>query len=109
MSGSAKRHRCKRTVGQSDWWLAWLEDVIEEHADLGAQSQEIREFRLVHVLRNIYDSRIPLQGARFPLDAPRHADVYSLLFPAPLQFNATQIEIRFDARYLALPMRRDEK
>ena len=109
MSGSAERHRCKRTVGQSDWWLAWLEDVIEEHADLGAQSQETREFCLVHVLRKTHDSPIPLQGARLPLDAPPHADVYSLLFLAPLQFNATQVEIRFDARYLALPTRRDEK
>ena len=47
--------------------------------------------------------RILLQGARLPFDAPPHADVYPLLFPAPLQFNATQAEIRFDARYLDLP------
>ena len=90
--------------------------VIEERADLGGQGQGVREFCLEHVLRNIHglacwyiDSRIPLQGARFPFDAPPHADVYPLLFPAPLQFNATQAEIRFDARYLALPLRRDEK
>jgi AraC-like DNA-binding protein len=74
------------------------------------------EFGLVHVLRNIHgvacwyvDSRIPLQGARFPFDAPLHADAYPLLFQCPLQFNAQQAEIRFDARYLALPLRRDEK
>ena len=90
--------------------------VIEERADLGRQGQGTREFCLVHVLRNIHglacwyiDSRIPLQAARFPFDAPPHADLYPLLFPAPLQFNATQAEIRFDARYLALPLRRDEK
>ena len=90
--------------------------VIEERADLGRQGQGTREFCLVHVLRNIHglacwyiDSRIPLQGARFPFDAPPHADVYSLLFPAPLEFNAARAEICFDARYLDLPLRRDEK
>ncbi len=76
----------------------------------------IKEFGLVHVLRNIHglacwyvDSRIPLQGARFPFAAPPHAGAYALLFPGPLQFNAPQAELRFDARYLALPLRRDEK
>ena len=74
------------------------------------------EFGLVHVLRNIHgvacwyvDSRIPLQGARFPFGAPPHADAYPVLFQGPLQFNAAQAEIRFDARYLALSLRRDEK
>jgi AraC-like DNA-binding protein len=74
------------------------------------------EFGLVHVLRNIHglacwyvDSRIPLQGARFPFAAPPHVEAYGLMFPGPLQFNAAQAEIRFDARYLALPLRRDEK
>ena len=76
---------------------------------------KVGEFGLVHVLRNIHgvacwyvDSRIPLQGARFPFDAPPHADAYPLLFQGPLQFNAPQVEIRFDARYLTLPLRRDE-
>jgi hypothetical protein len=32
------------------------------------------------------------------------------MFPGPnLQFKAAQAEIKFDARYLALPLRRDEK
>jgi len=78
---------------------------------------QVGEFSLVHVLRNIHglacwyvDSRIPLQGARFPFAAPPHAEAYGLMFPGPsLQFNAAQAEIRFDARYLALPLRRDEK
>jgi AraC-like DNA-binding protein len=86
--------------------------VVEEHADLGAA----REFMLVYVLRNIHglacwyiDSRIPLQGARFPFPAPVHADAYSFMFPGPREFDAAHAEIRFDARYLALPLRRDEK
>lgn len=78
---------------------------------------QVGEFALVHVLRNIHglacwyvDSRIPLQGARFPFAAPSHVEAYGLMFPGPLlQFNAAQAEIRFDARYLALPLRRDEK
>ncbi len=85
--------------------------MVEEHKP-GA----VCEFGLVHVLRNIHglacwyvDSRIPLQGARFPFAAPPHVDAYALMFPGPLQFNAAQAEIRFDARYLALPLRRDEK
>ena len=78
---------------------------------------QVGEFGLVHVLRNIHglacwyvDSRIPLQGARFPFAAPPHGEAYELMFPGPhLQFNAAQADIRFDARYLALPLRRDEK
>lgn len=86
--------------------------VVDEHADLGAA----REFMLVYVLRNIHglacwyiDSRIPLQGAKFPFFAPPHADAYSFMFPGPLDFGAARAEIRFDARYLELPLRRDEK
>ena len=77
---------------------------------------QVGEFGLVHVLRNIHglgcwyiDSRIPLQGAYFPFAAPPHADAYALMFPGPLQFGAAQASLRFDARYLALPLRRDEK
>ena len=91
--------------------------VVEEQADLGAHGAEVREFALVHVLRNIHglacwyvDSRIPLREARFPFPLPGHADALRLMFPpGPLRFDAAQAEIRFDARYLALPLRRDEK
>jgi AraC-like DNA-binding protein len=88
---------------------------IDEQAAI-SDGREGREFCLVHVLRNIHglacwyiDSRIPLQGAYFPFVAPPHADVYPLLFPGPVTFNAGQAVIRFDARYLGLPLRRDEK
>jgi AraC-like DNA-binding protein len=90
--------------------------VIEERADLGRHGQAAREFCLVHVLRNIHglaswyiDSRIPLLAARFPFPAPPHAEAYRFMFPGPLTFDAARAEIRFDARYLALPLRRDEK
>lgn len=91
--------------------------AIEEHANLARHGAAAREFCLVHVLRNIHglacwyiDSRIPLQGARLPFPAPAHGDAYSHMFPGgPLEFNAAQAAIRFDSRYLALPLRRDEK
>ena len=90
--------------------------VIEENADLAQQGQGVREFIMVYVLRNVHglacwyiDSRIPLHGASFPFPVPAHADAYRHMFPGgPLQFDAARAEIRFDARYLALPLRRDE-
>jgi len=85
--------------------------VIDEPADLG----EAREFTLVHVLRNIHglacwyvDSRIPLQEARFPFEPPPYAEVFPILFAPTVAFGARRAELRFDARYLALPLRRDE-
>ncbi len=75
-----------------------------------------REFSLVHVLRNIHglacwyvDSRIALREACFPFAAPPHASAYPYMFPTgELRFEAAQAQLRFDARYLALPLRRDE-
>jgi AraC-like DNA-binding protein len=85
---------------------------ITEHRDLGA----LREFCLVSVLRNIHglacwliDSRIPLQGAQFPFAAPPHQGVYGVLFSGPTSFDTAPAGIRFDTRYLALPLRRDER
>ena len=90
--------------------------VLEERGDLARHGQGAREFCLVHVLRNIHglacwyiDSRIPLQGAHFPLPKPTHGDAYALMFPGQIRFDAAQAELRFDTRYLALPLRRDEK
>ncbi|HNZ91585.1 MAG TPA: helix-turn-helix domain-containing protein, partial [Acidovorax sp.] len=75
----------------------------------------LREFCLVSVLRNIHglacwyvDSRIPLLSAQFGFAAPAHAEVYGVLFRAPVTFSAARTAITFDARYLALPLRRDE-
>lgn len=77
---------------------------------------ELRELSLAFVLRNIHglacwyvDSRIPLQAALFPFPAPHHADAYVHMFPGRQEFGAATAAIRFDARYLALPLRRDEK
>lgn len=84
---------------------------VTERRDLG----EVREFCLVSVLRNVLglacwliDSRIPLQGAQFAFAAPAHQSVYAVLFSGPSQFETAPTAIRFDARYLALPLRRDE-
>jgi AraC-like DNA-binding protein len=84
---------------------------LTETRDLGG----LREFCLVSVLRNIHglacwliDSRIGLQSAQFPFAAPVHADVYGVLFSGPTTFEAPTAALHFDARYLALPLRRDE-
>jgi len=84
---------------------------ITEHRDLGA----MREFCLVSVLRNLHgvacwliDSRIPLQGARFPFAAPAHQQVYAVLFSGATTFGQPQAQMQMDARYLDLPLRRNE-
>ncbi|MDI1245171.1 MAG: AraC family transcriptional regulator ligand-binding domain-containing protein, partial [Rhodoferax sp.] len=85
--------------------------TISEQRDL----KSLREFCLVSVLRNFHglacwliDSRIALQGAQFPFAAPAHQDVYGVLFAGPTVFDAAAATISFDARYLALPLKRDE-
>jgi AraC-like DNA-binding protein len=87
--------------------------TLEERRPLPA---EVRELSLAFILRNVHglacwyvDSRIPLQGAAFPFGAPPHADSYRHMFPGALQFDAPQAAIGFDAQYLKLPLRRDEK
>jgi len=78
--------------------------------------QEMRELCLLTSLRYAQgfacwaiDSRIPLQAVDFPFQAPRHAAVYTLLFQAPLHFGAAQAAIIFDAQYLSLSLRRDDR
>jgi AraC-like DNA-binding protein len=75
----------------------------------------MREFCLVTLLRYVLgyacwaiDSRIPLNESRFPFPAPAHADAYPLMFPGPVRFEAELAGFSFDARYLDLPLRRDE-
>lgn len=87
--------------------------TLAEHHPLPA---DVRELSLTFLLRNIHglacwyiDSRIPLLGASFPFPAPPHADAYAHMFPGSVQFGAAQAELRFDAAYLQLPLRRDEK
>ena len=85
---------------------------LSEHRDFGA----MREFCLLTSLRNLHgvacwlvDSRIPLQAVHLPFAPPSHADVYPRLFPGPVMFNAPSAGFDFDAHYLALPLRRDER
>ncbi len=84
---------------------------IHEARDFGP----MREFCLVSMLRNVLgyacwliDSRIALAETTLPFPAPPHADAYPLLFSGPLRFEADAAAFSFDARYLALPLRRDE-
>ena len=86
---------------------------IELRPDARAASPS--EFCVVSVLRNILgfacwlvDSRIPLQGAQFPYAPPEHVASYRVLFDGPCAFEAPHAALHFDARYLALPIRRDE-
>ncbi len=86
--------------------------AIEERRDLGA----MREFCLVSYLRYVHgyacwavDSRISLLDVGFPFPEPPHGDVYPLLFPGPVFFGADRAHFTFDARYLALPQRRDDR
>jgi AraC-like DNA-binding protein len=88
--------------------------TLTEHRPPGGDGS-LREFCSVSVLRNIHglacwfvDSRIPLLGAGFPFAAPPHADAYHVLFDGPTRFDAQETSIHFDARYLALPLKRDE-
>ncbi len=94
---------------------------VTENRALG----ELREFCLVSTLRYLLgyacwlvDSRITLTEVNLPFPAPAHADAYAYLFAGPVHFVADSTcathstrtaTISFDARYLALPARRDEK
>ena len=89
--------------------LAYLK--IEERSDLGA----LREFCIVSVLRNalgvacwLSDSRISLRQTRLRFLAPAHQASYQVLFEGETLFGAETHCVTFDARYLDLPIRRDE-
>ena len=85
---------------------------IDENRELGA----LRELCLLTSLRYLHgfacwavDSRIALREAAFPFAAPAHASVYPLLFPGPVRFGAARAGFAFDAHYLQLPLKRDER
>ena len=96
--------------------------TLSEHDGLASlQLTEVRglgglqEFCVVSVLRNalgvacwLTDSRIPLQGTELRFAAPTHQASYQVLFDGPTRFDAPVHRLLFDARYLALPVRRDE-
>jgi AraC-like DNA-binding protein len=74
-----------------------------------------REFCLLTLLRYVHgfacwavDSRIGLAAVGFPHPPPPHHDAYALMFPGPVAFDAPAASLAFDAKYLALPLRRDE-
>ena len=86
------------------------------HGNLNCLPANMQEFCLVSVLRNIHglacwlvDSRIALLGAQFPFAPPAHASAYAVLFSGPTAFGTGPASIQFDAQYLNLPLRRDEK
>lgn len=85
---------------------------LVERRPLGA----MREFCVVTTLRNLHgyacwaiDSRIPLLQADFPYPAPAHHEAYPLMFRGPLHFDADRAGFSFDAHYLSLLLRRDER
>jgi len=85
---------------------------VDEHTDLGEQ----RELCLVSTLRNLHgvacwmiDSRIPVVRATFPYAEPRHASAYGVMFPGAVCFAADRARLTFDAAYLKLPVRRDDR
>lgn len=85
--------------------------TLDERQPLGT----MREFCVVSTLRNalgvacwLTDSRIPLLGTQLCFAPPPHAGSYRILFDGPTLFDAPINRVEFDARYLALPIRRDE-
>ncbi|NMF88872.1 AraC family transcriptional regulator [Aromatoleum petrolei] len=90
-------------------------DIAHIRLEVRRYLGDMHEFCIITLLRYLLgyacwaiDSRIPLLAARFPFPAPPHKGVYPLLFQGPVQFDAEQAEISFDAQYLHLPLRRDE-
>ena len=84
---------------------------IEERRDLG----DFREFCLVTLLRYMLgfacwaiDRKIVVSSADFPFPAPPHSAVYAKLFSKTLNFCTPRASIAFDARYLSMPLQRDE-
>ncbi len=78
--------------------------------------RDLRELCLLTSLRYVHgyacwavDSLVALREVRFPFAPPAHHNIYPLLFPGPVRFDASEAGFSFDAQYLALPLRRDER
>lgn len=86
--------------------------TLEQNRLLG----DFQELCLVTCLRYVHgyacwiiDSRIPLIETHFPFAPPVHHNAYPLMFRGPVQFDAAEAKFSFDARYLNLPLHRDER
>jgi hypothetical protein len=70
-----------------------------------------RELSLAFLLRNVTAGLLvhrlahPAAGAAFPSRRRRTPTPMPHMFPGPLQFDAPQAALRFDAQYLKLPLR----
>jgi AraC-like DNA-binding protein len=88
---------------------------LHEHHPLRQPPFDWQAFCVVSVLRNalgvaqwLIDSRIQLQAVDLAFTAPPQTESYRLLFEGPVAFAAAQHQVQFDARYLDLPVKRDE-
>lgn len=89
--------------------------ALHENEGLHQQPFDWQAFCVVSVLRNalgvaqwLIDSRIQLQAVDLAFAAPAQTESYRLLFEGPVTFAAAQHQVQFDARYLDLPIKRDE-
>lgn len=89
--------------------------VVTVQLQMARDLGDMQEFCVVSVLRNLLgfaswlvDARLPLFRASFPFAAPAHAQVYDLLFDAPVRFGAAHASLELDAQWLQLPVLRDE-
>lgn len=74
------------------------------------------EMCIMKTLRNVLafscwaiDSKIPLISLRLAFPPPPHAEFYPMIFACPVEFDTVTAGLRFDARYLSMPIRRDER
>ena len=89
--------------------------VLQEHQPLRQEPYDWQAFCVVSVLRNalgvaqwLIDSHIQLQAIDLAFAPPPQVESYHLLFEGPLTFSAAEHQVQFDARYLDLPIKRDE-
>lgn len=113
------RHHALLSLGELRLSLESRRGIATLSAHEARDFGPAREFCLVTHLRAVHgyacwaiDSRIPLIGTAFPFGAPPHDDAHALMFPGgPVRYDAAEspASIAFDAQYLALPLRRDER